>query len=85
MPEFQATVHLMRKRDCLKPEEPVVLAALHQQGFSAVTGIRIGACHVITITANNEDCAREITDEACREILTNLVTDTYEIVSIKAK
>jgi phosphoribosylformylglycinamidine synthase PurS subunit len=85
MPKFEATVHTMRKAACLKPEEPVVLRALHEMGFNGVTGIKIGTCNIISLEADDETTARTMITEMSEKLLINPVTDTFVIAQIKEK
>ena len=84
MKSFEMTIHIFRKSAVLNPEEKPTVEALRHLGFKTVSKIRMGKCHIVTIETDDEDTARQLATDMCKRLLTNPVTESFEIQSIKS-
>ena len=70
------------KKDVLDPQGKVIQQTLNGMGFSDVNEIRQGKYFEIDVKENNPQRAKEIVDDMCKKLLTNLVIENYKIIEI---
>jgi phosphoribosylformylglycinamidine synthase len=81
---FQVQIKVMPLKDLLDPQGKAVLGGLHNLGMSGVQDVRVGKHISLQIEAANEAAAREIAENASKQLLANAVMEFYEIEFIQA-
>jgi phosphoribosylformylglycinamidine synthase subunit PurS len=76
---YEITVSITPREGILDPEGQAVEGALKSLGFSGVSGVRGGRRVHFRLEAASEDEARSQTEEMCRQLLANPVTEDYGI------
>jgi phosphoribosylformylglycinamidine synthase len=59
------------------PVGQAVEAGLHQLGFTAVHGLRLGKLIELTLEAEDEAAAEAAVEAMCRQLLANPVIESY--------
>ena len=67
------------KKDVLDPQGKVIHQALDGMGFKNIDEVRQGKFFEIEIEENNEERAKEVAEEVCKKLLTNVVIEDYKI------
>jgi phosphoribosylformylglycinamidine synthase PurS subunit len=80
---YTAEVRITPRAGLLDPEGKAVQNALHSLDFEDVEDVRVGRLVRLRLRADSDDGARQSTDEMCRRLLANPVTEDYEIVLVK--
>ncbi len=75
--KISATVTL--KKDVLDPQGKVVSQTLKNMGYKNVINVRQGKYFDIEIDETNKEKAKEIVEEICKKLLTNVVIEDYTI------
>ena len=70
------------KKDVLDPQGKVVDQTLKNMGYSNISDVRQGKYFEINLNENDKEKAKEIADDICKKLLTNIVIEDYSI-SIK--
>ena len=83
MSRYTAEVRITPRAGLLDPEGKAVQNALHSLEFDSVEDVRVGRLIRLSVSADTDDAARAQTDEMCRKLLANPVTEDYEIVLVK--
>ena len=68
------------KKDVLDPQGKVIHQTLDGMGFKNVNEVRQGKYFEIDVNENNPKKAKEIVEEMCKKLLTNLVIENYKII-----
>ena len=76
---FRATVQVRLRPSILDPQGKAVMHALSNLGFDGIREARIGKLIELTIEAENEETARQLATDACRQLLANQVMEDFEI------
>ncbi|MDH7514830.1 MAG: phosphoribosylformylglycinamidine synthase subunit PurS [Bacteroidota bacterium] len=76
---FTMEIIITRRPTILDPEGKAVEHALHELGLGNIANVRIGKHVKLIVTADDEEQARAIVEEACRKLLANPVMDDYTI------
>ena len=74
---YLAKVYISLKPTVNDPQGLTIKGALHNLGFVEVTSVRAGKYMEIKINQDDEDKAREQTDQMCRKLLANPVIENY--------
>ena len=74
---YLAKVYISLKPTVNDPQGLTIKGALHNLGFTDVTSVRAGKYMEIKINQDDEDKAREQTDQICRKLLANPVIENY--------
>jgi phosphoribosylformylglycinamidine synthase len=61
------------------PQGIVVQGGLHQLGFTTAQDVRVGKFIQMTVTAEDEDAARDEVTQMCERLLRNPVIEDYRI------
>ena len=72
-----ATVTL--KKEVLDPQGKVVSQTLKNMGYKNIINVRQGKYFDIEIDEANKEKAKEIIEEICKKLLTNVVIEDYTI------
>jgi phosphoribosylformylglycinamidine synthase len=81
---FQVQIKVMPLKDLLDPQGKAVLGGLHNLGMTGVQDVRVGKHITLQIDAANEAAAREMAENACKQLLANAVMEYFEIEFVKA-
>jgi phosphoribosylformylglycinamidine synthase len=77
MTKFQAEIDVMPKKEILDPQGKAVTGSMKNLGLPEIQNIRIGKHITLEIEAENEATARQKVDEACKNLLANLIMESY--------
>ena len=75
--KISATVTL--KKEVLDPQGKVVNQTLKNMGYKNIINVRQGKYFDIEIDEANKEKAKEIIEEICKKLLTNVVIEDYTI------
>ena len=75
--KISATVTL--KKEVLDPQGKVVSQTLKNMGYKNIINVRQGKYFDIEIDEANKEKAKEIIEEVCKKLLTNIVIEDYTI------
>jgi len=75
--KISATVTL--KKEVLDPQGKVVSQTLKNMGYKNIINVRQGKYFDIEIDEPNKEKAKEIIEEICKKLLTNVVIEDYTI------
>ncbi len=75
---FLAVINVMPHKEILDPQGKAVTGSMKNLGLSEITNVRIGKRITLEVEAENEDVARQKVDEACKQLLANVIMETYE-------
>jgi phosphoribosylformylglycinamidine synthase PurS subunit len=77
MTKFQAEIDVMPKKEILDPQGKAVTGSMKNLGLSEIQNIRIGKHISLEIDADSEETANAKVDEACKNLLANLIMESY--------
>ena len=77
MTKFLAEIDVMPKKEILDPQGKAVTGSMKNLGLSEIHNIRIGKHISLEIEANSVETANAKVDEACKNLLANLIMESY--------
>lgn len=77
MTKFQAEIDVMPKKEILDPQGKAVTGSMKNLGLAEIQNIRIGKHITLEIEAENADVAHDKVDQACKNLLANLIMESY--------
>ena len=77
MTKFQAEIDVMPKKEILDPQGKAVTGSMKNLGLSEIHNVRIGKHISLEIEAENETIAHEKVEQACKNLLANLIMESY--------
>ncbi|MDB5062782.1 MAG: phosphoribosylformylglycinamidine synthase [Mucilaginibacter sp.] len=77
MTKFLAEIDVMPKKEILDPQGKAVTGSMKNLGLTEIHNIRIGKHISLEIEADNEETAKAKVDEACKNLLANLIIESY--------
>jgi phosphoribosylformylglycinamidine synthase len=77
MTKFQAEIDVMPKKEILDPQGKAVTGSMKNLGLSEIQNIRIGKHITLEIEADSAETAHAKVDEACKNLLANLIMESY--------
>ncbi len=77
--KYQAQIYVTLRPSVLDPAGTAVQSGLKHMGYDTIEQVRIGKYIEVTLTAENEDQARQQLDHACDQLLANPVIENYRI------
>lgn len=77
--KYQAQIYVTLRPSVLDPAGTAVQSGLKHMGYDTIEQVRIGKFIEVTLTAENEDQARQQLDHACDQLLANPVIENYRI------
>lgn len=77
MKSYIAIIHIMPHKVLLDPAGKTTLQAIHKLGFDAVLDTRIGKRIEITLTAQNENLAKEMANQIAEKLLVNPIIESF--------
>ena len=75
--KISATVTL--KKEVLDPQGKVVSQTLKEMGYNSIVNVRQGKYFDIELNETDKDKAKEIAEEICKKLLTNVVIEDSTI------
>lgn len=82
--KFQAEIDVMPKKEILDPQGKAVTGSMKNLGLSEIQNIRIGKHITLEIEVATEEAAIEKVDQACKNLLANLIMESYTFKLVKA-
>ncbi len=67
------------KKDVLDPQGKVVSQTLKNMGYDKIISVRQGKYFEIEMNESSEKKGKEIIEEICKKLLTNVVIEDYKI------
>jgi phosphoribosylformylglycinamidine synthase PurS subunit len=77
MKKFQAEIDVMPKKEILDPQGKAVTGSMKNLGLSEIQNVRIGKHISLEIEATTEEAANEKVEQACKNLLANLIMESY--------
>ena len=74
--KFQAEINVMPKKEILDPQGKAVSSSMKNLGLTTIQNVRIGKHISLEITADSEAQAKELVDQACKNLLANLIMES---------
>ena len=76
---MKARVHVMLKSGVLDPQGKAIAHALSSLGFEGVNEVRQGKVIDLDLAESDPARARDAVERMCRQLLANLVIESYQI------
>ena len=80
MTKFQAEINVMPKKEILDPQGKAVTGSMKNLGLAEIQNVRIGKHITLEIEAENADTAHNKVDQACKNLLANLIMESYSFI-----
>ncbi|MFC0517423.1 phosphoribosylformylglycinamidine synthase subunit PurS [Mucilaginibacter angelicae] len=77
MTKFQAEIDVMPKKEILDPQGKAVTGSMKNLGLAEIHNVRIGKHITLEIEAENAEAASAKVDLACKNLLANLIMESY--------
>ncbi|WP_205780592.1 phosphoribosylformylglycinamidine synthase subunit PurS [Mucilaginibacter limnophilus] len=77
MIKFQAEIDVMPKKEILDPQGKAVTGSMKNLGLAEIQNVRIGKHITLELEAESEEAAHNKVDEACKNLLANLIMESY--------
>ncbi len=77
MTKFQAEIDVMPKKEILDPQGKAVSGSMKNLGLAEIDNVRIGKHITLEIDAENEETAYAKVEQACKNLLANLIMESY--------
>jgi len=77
MTKFQAEIDVMPKKEILDPQGKAVTGSMKNLGLAEIQNVRIGKHITLEIEADSAETAHAKVDEACKNLLANLIMESY--------
>ena len=74
---YQCRIYVTLRPSVLDPAGVAVESGLKQMGYKGVEGVRIGKYVELTLSASDENDAKEKLDQMCDQLLANTVIENY--------
>lgn len=82
--KFKAEIDVMPLEALLDPQGKAVTNNMANLGLSEVDNVRIGKHITLTVEANDKSDAVSKVDKACKELLCNLIMESYTFDVVEA-
>jgi phosphoribosylformylglycinamidine synthase len=77
MTKFQAEIDVMPKKEILDPQGKAVTGSMKNLGLAEIQNVRIGKHITLEIEADNAETAHTKVEQACKNLLANLIMESY--------
>ena len=77
MTKFQAEIDVMPKKEILDPQGKAVTGSMKNLGLAEIQNVRIGKHISLEIDADSAENAHAKVEEACKNLLANLIMESY--------
>jgi phosphoribosylformylglycinamidine synthase len=74
---YIAEINIMTRSEILDPQGKAVKLGLHNLHMDTIDNVRIGKHIRLEVDAATEEEARTTVDEACRQLLANMIMEEY--------
>ncbi len=75
--KFQAEIDVMPKKEILDPQGKAVTGSMKNLGLAEIQNVRIGKHITLEIEAESVEAAEAKTEQACKNLLANLIMESY--------
>lgn len=76
---FTVQIKVMPLKELLDPQGKAVMGGLKNLGLAGVEDVRIGKNITLQVTADSAEKAREIAENASKQLLANPVMEYFEV------
>ena len=80
---FKAEIDVMPLEAILDPQGKAVTASMGNLGLNEISNVRIGKHITLKVEADNEDTANEKVTSACKELLCNMIMESFTFTLTK--
>ncbi|MBB6111015.1 phosphoribosylformylglycinamidine synthase [Mucilaginibacter lappiensis] len=77
MTKFQAEIDVMPKKEILDPQGKAVTGSMKNLGLAEIQNVRIGKHITLEVEAESAETAHAKVDQACKNLLANLIMESY--------
>ncbi|MFT4544390.1 MAG: phosphoribosylformylglycinamidine synthase PurS subunit [Polaribacter sp.] len=77
--KFKAEIDVMPKKELLDPQGKAVTSSMKNLGLPEVENVRIGKHISLEVEADNESDAKTKVEKACKDLLANMIMESFEI------
>jgi len=77
MKKFRAEIDVMPKKEILDPQGKAVTGSMKNLGLAEIQNVRIGKHISLEIDAESEETAHTKVEQACKNLLANLIMESY--------
>ena len=84
MSHYRVEVRVKPRPGLLDPQGKAIHHSLNSLGWDGVHDVRVGKAIYLDMEAESESAAAEAADAMCRKLLSNPVTEDYEVSSVVA-
>ena len=84
MKKFQAEIDVMPKKEILDPQGKAVTGSMKNLGLAEIQNVRIGKHISLEIEADTSETAHTKVDQACKNLLANLIMESYSFKLVQA-
>ena len=81
---FKAEIDIMPLEAILDPQGKAVTQSMGNLGLKEITNVRIGKHITLKVDAADEAKAKNKVDEACKNLLCNMIMESYTFILTKA-
>jgi phosphoribosylformylglycinamidine synthase len=85
MRKYQAHIYVTLRPSVLDPAGTAVMSGLQHMGYDMVEQVRIGKYIELSLTAQDEEIARQQLDLICDQLLANPVIENYRFDLIEQR
>ncbi len=75
--QYHCSIYVTLRPSVLDPAGTAVQSGLKQLGYDSIEGVRIGKYIQLTLSARDENDARQQLDKMCDQLLANPVIENY--------
>jgi phosphoribosylformylglycinamidine synthase len=76
---YTVQIKVMPLKELLDPQGKAVMSGLGNLGLRAVEDVRVGKNITLQVSADNEQQAKQIAEEASKKLLANPVMEYFEV------
>ena len=77
MKKFRAEIDVMPKKEILDPQGKAVTGSMKNLGLAEIQNVRIGKHISLEIDADSAETAHAKVEQACKNLLANLIMESY--------
>jgi phosphoribosylformylglycinamidine synthase PurS subunit len=78
MQDYKANIRILPLKELLDPQGKAVANNIGSLGITGVQDVRIGKFIELYVQAESKDAAQAKIEKACKELLANLIMESYE-------
>jgi phosphoribosylformylglycinamidine synthase subunit PurS len=76
---YTVQIKVMPLKELLDPQGKAIMGGLQNLGLGNVEDVRVGKNITLQVTADNEERAKQIAEEASKKLLANPVMEYFEV------